>query len=59
MKTLAEWKNFIGQPSNCNFKKTIEHIKTYNCADFDCEIYMQSNGVRANGDITYQRVMKV
>lgn len=59
MKTIADWKNLVGNPSYENFDKSFEFIEKYECDDFDCEVYMQSNGKRADGETTYQRVMKV
>lgn len=59
MKTQEDWKKLIGKPSNENFDKSIEFIEKYECDFFDCEVYIQANGKRANGETTYQRVMKV
>lgn len=57
MKAFKDWEKIIGKPKACSFSKTITLLKRYSCKDIDCELYLQSNGVRANGEITYQRVM--
>lgn len=57
MNTLKEWEQMIGSPQDYSFSKEIKLIKKYSFNDIDCELYLQSNGVHSNGEITYQRVM--
>jgi len=50
------FKEFMGHPVNYDFKNRFEFVKKYEYKDFDCEMYLQANGVRPDGTITYQRV---
>ncbi len=51
------FKEFMGKPENYDFEYDFKLLKKYECKDFDCELYLQSNGVRPDGTLTYQRVM--
>ncbi len=53
---LNKWKELIGSPKNYDYKKTFEFVKKYELDGFDCEVYLQANGVRPDGTVTYQRV---
>ena len=57
MNRIEEMKALIGTPSNYSFEHTLEFVKKYSYDDFDCELYMQANGVRPSGEVTYQRVV--
>lgn len=50
------FKEFMGHPVNYDFRSSFEFVKKYEYADFDCEVYLQSNGIRPDGTVTYQRV---
>ena len=50
------FKKFMGSPVNYDFEHRFEFIKKYECEDFDCELYIQANGVRPDGTVTHQRV---
>ena len=51
------FKKFMGKPLNYEYEHSFELIEKYELKDFDCELYFQSNGVRPDGRVTYQRVM--
>ena len=57
MKFQNLFKQFSGEPINYEFPKTFEYNKTCHCDGFDCEYYLQSNGIRPDGTITYQKVI--
>lgn len=56
MKTLQQWLDAIGRPQNYAFPKTRELVKRYDCPDFDGELYLQANGIRPDGTVTFQRL---
>ena len=56
MQTRADWLNAIGTHQNYQFPKTRTLCKRYDFPDFYIEVYQQANGIRANGEITYQRL---
>jgi len=57
MKTRKDWLDIIGKPENDNFPRTRTLIKRYDCGDFEAELFLQANGIRKNGQITYQRLL--
>ena len=57
MTRIEEFKALIGSPLNYSFEHSLELIKRYSFEDIDCELYMQANGIRPDGEITYQRVV--
>lgn len=57
MKTLAQWLRMLGTPARNDFPHTCKLLKTFCCEEFDAELYLQANGIRPNGEITYQRLM--
>ena len=56
MHTREDWLNAIGNPQNYEFPKTRTLIKRYDFPDYSIEVYRQANGIRTNGEITYQRL---
>ncbi len=56
MKKTDLFKKIMGYPVNYDYKSSFELVKKYEYEDFDCEVYLQSNGVRPDGTVTYQRV---
>ena len=59
MKTRQQWLEKIGHPENFTYPKQMQLVKRYDCADFDGELYRQSNGIRPDGTVTYQRLFMV
>ena len=57
MKTLAQWQKMLGTPAEGAFPHTCRLLKTFCCEEFDAELYLQANGIRPDGQITYQRLM--
>lgn len=57
MNYLNMFNQYIGVPDNYDFPKTFEFTEKYSSDGYDCEYYIQSNGVRPNGEITYQKVL--
>ena len=51
-----KWLKLLGSPVNFDFEKSFKLVKKYSFDDFDGEMYLQANGVRLNGETTYQRV---
>lgn len=56
MQTREDWCNAIGYPLYDSFPKTRTFCKRYDFPGYSIEVYRQANGVRANGEITYQRL---
>ena len=56
MKTRKQWEEMLGTPRNYDFPKTRELVKRYDCPDFDGELYLQANGIRPDGTVTFQRL---
>ncbi len=57
MDNLTLWKNLIGTPTNYEYEKSFKFVKKYEYENFDCEYYLQANGVGSLGKPTYQRVL--
>lgn len=57
MNDIEIWKKLIGSPTNYVFDKALELVEKFYCDEFDCELYLQANGIRPDGKITYQRVI--
>lgn len=56
MQTRADWLRVIGYPKNDAYPKTRMFSKRYDFPDYSIQVYQQANGIRANGEITYQRL---
>lgn len=57
MNCIDTWKELIGTPEIYEFDKSFELVKKFECKEFNCELYLQANGIRPDGKVTYQRVM--
>lgn len=57
MKTISQWQQKLGTPGKADFPHTCTLLKTFCCEEFDAELYLQANGIRPNGEVTYQRLM--
>ena len=57
MKAKADWLNRIGTPETAVFPKTRELLKRYDFPEFEAELYLQANGTRKDGRITYQKLL--
>ncbi len=57
MSKISLWKNFIGEPSYRDFKKSIKFLNEYEYDGIVYEYYLQANGLDDNGKPTYQEVV--
>lgn len=57
MKTQEQWLQALGKPNSDQYEKSFKLIARYDHPDFDGELYLQSTGIRPNGEVTFQRVL--
>ncbi len=55
--TLAYLEKILTPPEDFSFPRSVRLVKRYTFETFDAELYLQANGIRKDGTLTYQRVM--
>lgn len=54
---LSYLEQILAPPENFAFEYSLQFVKEYSFDGYKIESYLQANGIRADGTITYQRVM--
>ena len=57
MSRLLEWKEQIGTPDHYDFPRERKLVKRLSSEECECELYLQSNGIRPDGTVTFQRLV--